>query len=44
MSHYVGLDVSLNEVTVFVVDAEGTVSHRASPGAFRSRSDHGRVV
>ena len=30
MSHYVGLDVSLKEVSVCVVDAEGTVLHRAS--------------
>ena len=29
MSHYVGLDVSLKEVSVCVVDAEGTVLHRA---------------
>ena len=30
MNHYVGLDVSLKEVSVCVVDAEGTVVNRAS--------------
>lgn len=30
ISHYVGLDVSLKDVSVCVVDAEGTVLHRAS--------------
>ncbi|WP_322866990.1 hypothetical protein U5922_012880 [Aquicoccus sp. G2-2] len=37
MSHYVGLDVSVKEVSIFVVDADGEVLNRASvptePGA-----------
>lgn len=30
MNHYVGLDVSLKEVSICVVDAEGSVVNRAT--------------
>ncbi|MGB8623094.1 MAG: IS110 family transposase, partial [Paracoccaceae bacterium] len=30
MSHYVGLDVSLKEVSICVVDTEGAVVNRAT--------------